>query len=85
MVATASKAAGSLLVFCYLIVPPATALLLARRLGLVLALAAAFAALATLAGIAISFRADWPTNPTICAASVAGLLLALPVARARRT
>ena len=85
VVATASKAAGSLLVFCYLIVPPATALLLARRLGLVLALAAAFAALATLAGIAISFRADWPTNPTICAASVAGLLLALPVARARRT
>ena len=83
VVAAASKAAGSLLVFCYLIVPPATALMLTRRLGLVLALAAAFAALATLAGIAISFWADWPTNPTICATACGIFLLVLPVSYGR--
>ena len=77
VVATASKTAGSLLVFCYLIVPPAAALLLTKRLGLVLVLAAALAALATLLGIAVSFLADWPTNPTICAAACALLLPAL--------
>lgn len=80
VVATASKTAGSLLVFSYLIVPPATALLLTRRLGLALLLAAALAALATLLGIAVSFLADWPTNPTICAAACALLVLALPAA-----
>lgn len=72
VVATASKTAGSLLVFCYLIVPPVTALLLTRRLGLVLALAAVLAALATLLGIAVSFLADWPTNPAICAVACGG-------------
>ena len=80
VVATASKTAGSLLVFCYLIVPPATALLLTRRLGLVMVLAPALAAAATLIGLAVSFLADWPTNPTICAAACALLLLALPAA-----
>jgi ABC-type Mn2+/Zn2+ transport system permease subunit len=74
VVAAASKVAGAVLVFCYLIAPAAAALLLARRLWLVLTLACLFAVLATLFGIGLSFSADLPTNQTICA--VACLLFA---------
>ena len=80
VVATASKVAGSLLVFCYLIVPPAIALLLTRRMNRVLILAALLAALITVAGIAISFLVDWPTNTTLCTTACGILLLVLPVA-----
>jgi ABC-type Mn2+/Zn2+ transport system permease subunit len=79
VVAAASKVAGALLVFCYLIVPSTAALLLARRLNRVLLLAAAFGALITLLGLAISFTADLPTNQTICATACALLLLILPL------
>ncbi len=75
VVAAASKVAGAVLVFCYLIAPAAAALLLARRLWLVLSLAGLFAVLSTLSGIGLSFAADLPTNQAICA--VACLLLAL--------
>jgi ABC-type Mn2+/Zn2+ transport system permease subunit len=79
VVAVASKVAGTLLVFCYLIVPPTLALLLSRRLRTVMLLAAAIAASGTVAGLCISFRADLPTNQTICATLCAILLLALPL------
>jgi ABC-type Mn2+/Zn2+ transport system permease subunit len=75
VVAAASKVAGAVLVFCYLIAPAAAALLLARRLWLVLSLAGLFAVLATLSGIALSFAADLPTNQTICATACILLLL----------
>ena len=84
VVATASKTAGSLLVFGYLVAPPAAALLLSRRLGVVLVLAAGLAALATIAGMAVSFAFDWPTNPAICAAASALLPLAALAAALRR-
>lgn len=85
-VAAASKAAGALLVFCYLVIPASVALLLSRRLGAVLILAALTAALVTLAGLGISFAADLPTNQTICATAAGILLIILPariVARVR--
>ncbi|MDI6775116.1 MAG: metal ABC transporter permease [Verrucomicrobiota bacterium] len=71
VVAVASKVAGALLVFCYLVAPSAAALLLSRRLGRVLALAAGLAVAATLGGLAASFRHDWPTNQTIGVATCA--------------
>lgn len=67
VVATASKVAGALLVFCYLVGPPTVALLLARRIEIVLVLAGVMAMIFTLGGLGISFVADWPTNQTICA------------------
>jgi len=79
VVATASKVAGSLLVFCYLVVPPATALLLSQRLGRVLLLAALIAAGATLLGVGVSFMADLPTNQTIVAVACAGFLSVLAI------
>ena len=77
VVAAASKVAGSLLVFCYLVVPAATALLLSRRLTVVLALAALVAVAATATGMCVSFATDLPTNQTVVAMACAGFLLVL--------
>lgn len=64
-VSAASKVAGTLLVFCYLVVAPAAALLLIRRLGWVLILAVAVGVSSTLSGVLWSFSKDLPTNQTI--------------------
>ncbi len=77
VVAVASKVAGTLLVFCYLIVPPTLALLLSRHLWIVMILAVVVAVAATLAGLGISFKADLPTNQTICATMCTILALAI--------
>ncbi len=79
-ISVASKVAGAGLVFGYLIAPPAAALLLTRRLGPALALAALAGMVATLGGMAVSFRYDLPTNQTIVAVAV-GLTSAVGVAR----
>lgn len=82
-IAAASKVAGTLLVFCYLIVPPTFALLLSRRLWLVLMLSAIAAVAATVVGLFASFKADLPTNQTICVAACAMLGLAVPIGALR--
>lgn len=78
--AAASKTAGTLLVFCHLVVPASMALMLSRRLAVVLAIAVAGAVVATVAGMAVSYRHDLPTNQTVAAASVA-LLVAAALAK----
>jgi ABC-type Mn2+/Zn2+ transport system permease subunit len=65
VVSGASKSGGALLVFCELVVVPATALLLARRLWAVIGLAVALGVATTWSGLAVAYRADLPTNPTI--------------------
>ncbi len=84
VVAAASKVAGALLVFGYLIVPPTIALLLARQLNAVLLLAAAIAALITLAGLGISFVGDLPTNQTLCVTACAAWALLAPAVWLRK-
>lgn len=69
-VSAASKITGPLLVFCYLLAPPATALILTRRFGVAMALSAGVGLAATAVGIAISFALDLPTNQTICVVCV---------------
>jgi len=83
-VSAASKVAGALLVFCYLVVAPAAALLLSKRFWLVMVLAAGVAVLATLAGMYCSFARDCPTNQTIAVAACLCFVLALAVSGARR-
>ena len=78
-VSAASKVAGALLVFCYLVVSPSTALLLSRRLWLVLPVAALTAVVATIAGLYVSFSHDLPTNQTIAVAACAILMAAVIV------
>jgi ABC-type Mn2+/Zn2+ transport system permease subunit len=65
IVSAASKSGGVLLVFCYLVAPPATALLLARSIAVVLFLAPIIGILATFGGLTLAYRADWPGNQTI--------------------
>lgn len=80
VVAAASKVAGALLIFCYLLAPAMAALLLSRRLSLVLLLACLLGITETLIGLVVSFAADLPTNQTICMVACVFLLLALPAA-----
>jgi ABC-type Mn2+/Zn2+ transport system permease subunit len=90
-VSAASKVGGALLVFVYLVVPPCAALLLARRLWLVLTFSAAIAVLCTFAGMVIALRSDLPTNHVIAVVAsvvlvVAGAIrLVLGLSARRRT
>ena len=65
VISGASKSGGALLVFCLLVVVPATALLLARRVWAVLGVSAALGVAVTWAGLLTAYRADLPANPTI--------------------
>ena len=65
VVSGASKSGGALLVFCQLVVVPATALFLARRLWAVIGISVALGVLTTWAGLLAAYRADLPANPTI--------------------
>lgn len=75
-VSSASKAAGALLVFCYLVVPPAAGLLLGSRLGVVMLISAVIALLGTVTGLGWSFEADLPANQTVVAALTAIFVMA---------
>lgn len=66
VISATSQIAGALLVFCYLVVCPATALVLSKRMAIVMATAPLFAMTTTFAGMVISFNYDLPTNQTIC-------------------
>ncbi len=78
-VSAASKVAGALLVFCYLVVAPSSALALARRLWLVFVLSGLSAALSTLIGLHWAFSHDLPANQTIAVVSCVLFGLALLV------
>ncbi len=77
VVAAASKIAGVLLIFCYLVVAPGAALLLHHRLGGVLLLSATVAATATIGGILVSYRFDLPPNQTVALVHCLIFLLAV--------
>jgi len=83
-VSAASKVAGALLVFCYLVVAPSTGLLLSRKLWLVLMISAIAAVGATMGGLYVSFSRDLPTNQTIAASSCVVLAGAVAVSAVRR-
>ncbi|MFH0725440.1 MAG: metal ABC transporter permease [Pseudomonadota bacterium] len=83
-VSAASKVAGSLLIFCYLVVMPAAALLLTRKIVRVMTLAVAGALVVTLVGIHGSFSRDLPTNQTVAAVACIWFLLAFFIAGLRK-
>jgi len=83
-VSAASKVAGALLVFCYLVVAPSTALLLCRKLWLVLVISVVVAVATTMGGLYISFSRDLPTNQTIAATACVVLAAAVVVSVACR-
>ena len=69
IISAASQIAGALLIFCYLVVSPAAALVASKKIGIALAIAPAQAMLATFIGMVVSFNYDLPTNQTICVSS----------------
>jgi ABC-type Mn2+/Zn2+ transport system permease subunit len=69
IVASSSKIAGVMLVFCYLVVPPATALLLTRHMKYVIIWSCFLAVVSTLLGILTSYKADLPSNQLVAVIS----------------
>lgn len=65
VIAFAIRRGGVLLVFSYLIVPPVSAMLLARQLRLVLLIAWFFAVLTSFFGLYFSFQFNLPTGAAI--------------------
>jgi ABC-type Mn2+/Zn2+ transport system permease subunit len=71
------EAVGNLLVFAFLVAPPATAILLVRRVPVIMATAVAFGAVAVVVGLLISYHHDTAAGATMALVSVAGFVLAL--------
>ena len=71
------KAVGIILVLALLVTPPATGLLLARRLPGIVACSIATALLSTVSGLYLSFHADLPSGPSIVIVATGLFLLAL--------
>jgi zinc/manganese transport system permease protein len=84
MVTQSVAIAGVLLVFCFLIVPSVTAMLLSEKLGPRLAIGWTMSALVSAAGVAASFALDLPTGATIVATFGITLLLVAGLRRALR-
>ena len=74
-------ALGTLMAVGIMVLPAATARLWVRSVPALMALAAALALAACVAGLLISYHADWPTSPTIVLALGAAYLLSLIVGR----
>ncbi len=71
------RSAGSLLVFGLLVGPPATALLLVRRVWVCMLLSVALGWTAVVVGLLVAYRADWPAGATMAAVSVAMFFVVL--------
>jgi ABC-type Mn2+/Zn2+ transport system permease subunit len=75
VVVSAFRAVGTLLVMAFLIAPPATAVLVVRRVPFVMLVAAAFGTVAVVAGLLVSYHLGTATAATIAGISVAGFFL----------
>jgi ABC-type Mn2+/Zn2+ transport system permease subunit len=75
---------GTLLVFGMLIAPPATAALVARRIGAMMAVAAALGALSVAVGLLLSYHYDLAAGASIVLVEVAVFFAALTVRSLRR-
>lgn len=70
---------GNLLVFAFLIAPPATASLLVRRIGTMMVLAVLVAALCGLIGLLVSYHHGTAAGATMALATVVAFLVTLTV------
>lgn len=74
------RSVGTLLVFGLLVAPPATAVLLVRRVPLVMGVAVALGVVAVAAGLLVSYHHDTAAGATVAATSV-GLFFAVLAAK----
>lgn len=71
------RVVGTLLVFGLLVAPPATAVLLVRRIPVAMVLAVAFGWLSVVLGLAISYHADTAASATMAGVAVAQFFVVL--------
>lgn len=76
LVAVALKVVGALLITAMLIVPAAAARAIARTPEAMAILAAVLGAVAAIGGLALSWRLDTPTGPSIVVMAIAALVVA---------
>lgn len=79
------EAVGNLLVFAFLIAPPATASLLVRRVPRIMMLAAGLGAVAVVVGLLVSFHHDTAAGATMALTAVVLFIAALAVKVIRET
>jgi ABC-type Mn2+/Zn2+ transport system permease subunit len=77
VVVTSFRAVGTLLVFAFLVAPPATAVLLARRVPVVMLVSVVAGSLAVVVGLLLSYHLATATAATIAGVSVLGFFLVL--------
>ena len=73
------RTVGTLLVFAFLVAPPAAASLVARRVPTMILVAIGFGSLATVVGLLTSYHAGTPAAPSIAVAAVATFFVILVV------
>ena len=78
------ESVGNLLVFAFLIAPPAAATLVARRVPMIMLVSVLFGIAATVVGILISYHHDSATSATMALCSVALFFVVLTISAVRR-
>lgn len=76
-VVTSFRAVGTLMVFAFLVAPPATGLILARRVPVAIAIGLIVGAAAVVVGLAVSFHWAVAAAPAVALVAVAEFFLAL--------
>ncbi|MEP1122355.1 MAG: zinc ABC transporter permease AztB [Ilumatobacter sp.] len=76
-VVSSFRVVGTLLVFGFLVAPPATAVLLVRRVPVVMGVAVVFGWLAVVVGLAISYHASTAASATVAGIAVAQFFVVL--------
>lgn len=77
------RTVGTLLVFAFLVAPPATAALVARRVPVLFGISIAFGSTAVVAGLLLSYWAATATAATIAGLSVLGFFVVLTAVELR--
>jgi manganese/iron transport system permease protein len=78
-VVSSFRVVGTLLVFGFLVAPPATAVLLVRRIPVAMVVAVGFGWLAVVVGLAISYHADTAASATVAGVCVAQFFFVLAI------
>ena len=77
------RAVGTLLVFGLLVAPPATAVLIVRRLPVAMGVAVSLGSLAVVLGLAISYHAETAASATVAGVAIAQFFVVLAVTEVR--
>jgi ABC-type Mn2+/Zn2+ transport system permease subunit len=78
------QSVGNLLVFAFLVAPPAAATLIARRVPMIMLVSVGLGSIATVAGILISYHYDSATSATMALCSVVLFFVVLTVSAVSR-